>query len=80
MEAALIYKPSSAFLLAMLVCVPAMAANETSKTSDIIGHVQHLTGSASVVRGSAAVPIAAARRCTRATYCAPANRALWGWC
>ena len=59
MEAALIYKPSSAFLLAMLVCVPAMAANETSKTSDIIGHVQHLTGSASVVRGSAAVPIAA---------------------
>lgn len=59
MEAALIYKPSSAFLLAMLVCVPAMAANETSKTSDIIGHVQHLTGSASVVRGGAAVPITA---------------------
>ena len=42
-------------LLASL-CVPALAAGEVS---DTIGHVQHLTGTASVVRDSAIVPLTA---------------------
>ena len=49
-------KEFCAFLLAALLCMPAMAAREPS---EIIGHVQHLTGTASVVRDSAVVPLTA---------------------
>ncbi len=54
--ATLRYKQCGTFLLAVLVCVPAMAARDSS---DIIGHVQHLTGTASIVRDSAVVAITA---------------------
>lgn len=52
----MIHKPPCAFLLAALLCLPALAAREPSA---IIGHVQHLTGTASVVRDSAVVPLTA---------------------
>lgn len=44
------------FLLSALLCLPAMAA---PATGEIIGHVQHLKGTASVVRSSAELALAA---------------------
>lgn len=44
------------FLLAALLCLPAMAAREAS---DVIGHVQQLTGTATVARDSGVTPLAA---------------------
>ena len=55
-KAALIQKQFCTFLLAALLCLPALAAREPSA---IIGHVQHLMGTASVVRDSAVVPLTA---------------------
>ena len=52
----MITQPLATFALAALLSLPAMASPESS---DIIGHVQHLTGTASVVRDSAAVPLTA---------------------
>lgn len=61
--AALIEKQCATFLLAVLLCPAALAtteANDPSHPSDIIGHVQNLTGTVAIVRGSAVVaPIAA---------------------
>lgn len=58
-EVALTHTKSWAFLLAALLCLPAMAAMAARESSDIIGHVQHLTGTASIVRDSAVIPLAA---------------------
>ena len=49
-------KQACSFVLAALLCIPAMAARESN---DVIGHVQHLTGTASVVRDSAVVALTA---------------------
>lgn len=40
------------FLLAALACMPATAR----ESSEVIGHIQHLTGAASVLRDSVVVP------------------------
>lgn len=45
-----------AFFLAALLCLPAVAA---PASSEAIGHVQHLTGTATVVRDNSALALAA---------------------
>lgn len=42
-----------------MLCAPALATGGASEASEAIGHVQHLTGSASVLRNSAVLPLAA---------------------
>lgn len=50
------HKQACTFVLSALLCLPALAARASG---DVIGHVQHLTGTASVVRDSAVTPLAA---------------------
>ncbi len=55
-KAVFMLKNSCTFLLSALLCLPAMAA---PASSEVIGHVQHLKGTASVVRDSAVLALTA---------------------
>ena len=52
----LMSKKTCPFLLSALLCIPAMAA---PASTEVIGHVQYLKGTASVVRDSAVLALAA---------------------